>query len=83
MMNINLDDIQVHADVIDSAGQPIGKVDQLQGSDQIKLTKNETIDGKHHLIPVAWVKEVVNNRVLLTKVLMKLKHNGRLCKNHF
>lgn len=67
MMHINLDDIQVHADVVDSTGHPVGKVDHVQGTDQIKLTKQDGTDGKHHLIPVAWVKEVNNNQVVLSK----------------
>ena len=35
----------------------VGKVDHVQG-DQIKLTKNDSPDGQHHLIPLAWVAKV-------------------------
>lgn len=66
-MNINVDDIKVHADVIDSTGHPVGKVDHLEGKDQIKLSKQDDTDGKHHLIPVAWVKEVNDKQVILSK----------------
>ena len=32
-------------------------VDHVQG-DSIKLTKNDSADGKHHLIPQSWVDHV-------------------------
>ncbi len=73
MMNINLDDIQVHADVIDSTGHSVGKVDHLEGTDQIKLTKHDATDGKHHLIPVSWVKEVNDKHIVLNKSFEEIR----------
>ncbi|MGD9839621.1 MAG: DUF2171 domain-containing protein [Afipia sp.] len=50
--------IKEHMDVIDSAGKNIGKVDHLEGTDKIKLTKASSPDGKHHFVPVAWIDHV-------------------------
>ena len=50
-------DIQEHMEVYASCGTKIGKVDHVQG-DHIKLTKNDSADGKHHVIPTAWVAKV-------------------------
>ena len=50
-------DIREHMDVYASCGTKVGKVDHVQGS-QIKLTKNDSPDGQHHLIPTSWVAKV-------------------------
>ncbi len=50
--------IKEHMDVIASDGQKIGQVDHMEGSDKIKLTKQDAPDGKHHLIPLNWVRKV-------------------------
>ena len=50
-------DIREHMGVYGSCGNFVGKVDHVQG-DTIKLTKNDSPDGKHHLIPLAWVAKV-------------------------
>ena len=60
MATINANDISKHAEVIASDGQT---VDHLQGTDQIKLTRNE--EGSHHLIPLSWVSEIKENQVML------------------
>ncbi len=49
--------IQEHMDVIASCGKKVGVVDHVQG-DVIKLTKKDSADGKHHLIPQSWVDHV-------------------------
>lgn len=71
MTTINVENIKSHADVIASCGTKIGEVDHLQGSDQIKLTKNG--DGHHHLIPVSWVSEITDNKIVLTKDSQEVK----------
>ncbi len=43
--------IKEHMDVITSDGAKIGSVDHMEGTNQIKLTKHDAPDGKHHLIP--------------------------------
>jgi hypothetical protein len=50
-------DIKGHMDVFASCGTKVGKVDHVQG-DHIKLTKNDSPDGQHHLIPLSWVAKV-------------------------
>ncbi|NNH86322.1 DUF2171 domain-containing protein [Acinetobacter terrae] len=63
MATINVNDITKHADVIASCGTKVGTVDHLDGSDKLKLTRNE--EGSHHLIPLSWVSEIKDNQVLL------------------
>ena len=50
--------IKEHMDVIAADGEKVGQVDHLEGKDKIKLAKHDSPDGKHHLIPVAWVAKV-------------------------
>ena len=50
-------DIREHMDVVGSCGNKLGKVDHVLGS-EIKLTRTDSPDGLHHLIPTSWVKRV-------------------------
>ena len=50
-------DIREHMDVYASCGTKVGKVDHVLGNN-IKLTKNDSPDGKHHVIPTSWVAKV-------------------------
>ncbi len=50
--------IKEHMEVIGADGQHVGTVDHLEGQSSIKLTKTDSPDGKHHLIPLAWVDHV-------------------------
>lgn len=50
-------DIEPQMDVVSSCGCNMGKVDHLEG-DSIKLTKNDSADGRHHFIPTGWVARV-------------------------
>src|SRR3982074_1404878 len=51
--------IREHMDVISSDRKTVGKVDHLDGSDKIKLTKQSSPDGQHHhVIPLSWVDHV-------------------------
>jgi len=52
-----LSDITEHMDVFASCGTKVGRVDHVQGS-SIKLTKSDSLDGMHHLIPTSWVSRV-------------------------
>lgn len=62
--------MMVHAQgpgsMMGSSGQHIGTVDRVEG-DRIKLTKNDSPDGQHHYIPLAWVTSVEGNTVHLSK----------------
>ncbi|HWW46833.1 MAG TPA: DUF2171 domain-containing protein [Xanthobacteraceae bacterium] len=55
---INAAQIKEHMDVQASDGQVIGKVDHMEGADTIKLTKDNSPDGKHHFVPLNWVTKV-------------------------
>jgi hypothetical protein len=50
-------DIREHMDVLGACGNKLGRVDRVEGS-SIKLTKNDSPDGQHHLIPTSWVSRV-------------------------
>jgi hypothetical protein len=50
-------DIREHMEVIGSCGNRLGKVDHVHDG-TIKLTKNHSPDGQHHLIPMGWVERV-------------------------
>jgi hypothetical protein len=58
-------DIREHMDVIGSCGNKLGRVDHVEGSN-IKLTRNDSPDGLHHVIPMSWVQRV-DERVHLNK----------------
>lgn len=55
---MNTDQIREHMEVIGSDGAHVGTVDHLEGTDRIKLTKDDSADGEHHFIPTAWVDHV-------------------------
>ncbi len=48
--------IKAHMPVVCSNDGQFATVDHLEGTDQIKLTKDKT--GQHHYIPLAWVTSV-------------------------
>jgi hypothetical protein len=50
-------DIREHMEVYASCGTFVGAVDRVEG-DRIKLTRKDSPDGQHHLIPKAWVAKV-------------------------
>ncbi|TWI55520.1 hypothetical protein IQ22_01444 [Pseudomonas duriflava] len=65
---VDINSIQEHAEVIGSDGQHIGTVDHMEGSDRIKLTKqDQESQGKHHYIPLSWVKSVEGGKIQLVK----------------
>ena len=49
--------IREHMDVLASCGKKVGVVDHVEG-DMIKLTRKDSPDGQHHLIPTGWVAQV-------------------------
>ena len=49
--------IRPHMDVIDSAGERIGKVDDVDAT-RIKLTKDDSPDGRHHYVELVDVARV-------------------------
>jgi hypothetical protein len=57
--------IQEHMNVIGADGVHVGTVDHVQG-DRLKLTKNDSSDGKHHYIATGLVATVEGNDVRLS-----------------
>ena len=52
-------EVKEHMDVISSDRKTVGKVDHLEGSDKIKLTKQSSPNGEHHhFIPLTWIDRV-------------------------
>ena len=51
--------IKEHMDVISSDRKMVGKIDHLDGTHKIKLTKQSSPHGQHHhFIPLSWVDHV-------------------------
>ena len=50
-------DIREHMEVYASCGNFVGKVDRVEGQ-RIKLTRADSPDGQHHVIPMNWVAKV-------------------------
>ncbi len=69
-------DIAEHMEVIGSDGGHVGTVDKVEG-DQIKLTRDDSPDGRHHRISMNDVHAVNQNRVMLTQTANEAKANWR------
>jgi hypothetical protein len=55
---INSDEIRERMEVRAADGLHVGTVDHMDGTSRIKLTRTDSEDGKHHLIPLDWVDHV-------------------------
>ncbi|MFC6591114.1 DUF2171 domain-containing protein [Deinococcus lacus] len=55
-----------HLQIKDAEGEHVGTVDRLEG-EQIKLTKTDSMDGKHHYIKLSDVRSVDDIAVYLNK----------------
>ena len=52
-------ELREHMEVRSSDGLHVGTVDQMEGADQIKLSRNDpAAHGRHHFVPLAWVDRV-------------------------
>jgi hypothetical protein len=51
-------EIREHMEVRAADGQHVGTVDHMEGDSRIKLTRSDSKDGQHHLIPLDWVDHV-------------------------
>jgi hypothetical protein len=71
MTSIDTSKIKEHMEVIAADGEKIGKVDHMQDG-KIKLTKNDSPDGQHHLVPLEWIDHV-DAHVHLNKSLKDIK----------
>ncbi|MES2724800.1 MAG: DUF2171 domain-containing protein [Pseudomonadota bacterium] len=58
-------DILEHMEVVGSDGGHVGRVDHVLGTD-IELAKMDLGAGlKHHLIPLTWVEQIIDQKVQL------------------
>ena len=67
--------ITEHMEVLCSKGMHLGTVDHVLG-DEIKLTKNDSEDGMHHLIPTSLVASV-DTKVHLSKPCDEIKQSWK------
>jgi hypothetical protein len=68
--------VHEHMRVEGSCGNELGVVDRVEG-DSIKLTKDSSPDGQHHLIPSSWVREVDGETVTLDRDCAQAKKGWR------
>ncbi len=71
MVDIDTSRIQEHMDVIAADGESIGKVDHMQDG-KIKLTKTDSPDHQHHLVPLMWIDHI-DQHVHLNKTLADIR----------
>lgn len=57
--------IKEHMNVIGADGVHVGTVDHLDG-ERIKLTRQDSVDGKHHYLPAGLVATVEGDTVRLS-----------------
>lgn len=62
---INADQIKPEMPVVCSRDGQFAVVDHIQGSDTIKLKKDD--NGQHHYIPLSWVTSVENGKVKIDR----------------
>ena len=75
---VNASQIKEHLEVVGSDGKHVGKVDHMEGTDQIKLTKTDKdAGGKHHYIPLDWVASIDGGRVRLDKPASEVERSWR------
>jgi len=56
--------IKEHMEIVDSTGQHVGTVDEVE-DERIKLTKSDAMDDQHHFIALDAVEKLDDNRVVL------------------
>jgi hypothetical protein len=61
-----------HLQVKDVNGEHVGTVDHLDG-DQLKLTKSDSSDGQHHMVPLSQVESMDDVAVYLNVAHSDLK----------
>lgn len=69
---ISANQIREHMEVRALDGAHIGTVDHLESENQIKLTRSDSPNDKHHLIPLDWVDHV-DEHVHLRKNLEEVR----------
>jgi short-subunit dehydrogenase len=64
--SIDASEIAEHAEVLSADNQHVGTVDKVHGN-QIKLTRKDSTDAKHHFIPLSWVASATGGEVRLNR----------------
>ncbi|MBB5693233.1 DUF2171 domain-containing protein [Muricoccus pecuniae] len=59
---IDASQVGEHMEIVGSCGNHVGTVDKVEGS-RIKLTKNDSTDGKHHYLPLSAVASVEGGKL--------------------
>lgn len=59
-------EIPADAEVLSADNQHVGTVDGVEGN-EIKLTRKDSTDAKHHFIPLAWVASLSDGKVHLNR----------------
>lgn len=67
--------IEENMPVLDAGGQPVGRVDALIGSSEIRLAGCNSPHGLHHFIPLDWVA-AVDDSVHLKRPATMLMRDG-------
>lgn len=61
-------EIMEDMEVVGSDGEHVGTVDHMEGTDRIKLSKDDPASGgEHHIIPLALVESIEDDCVVLRK----------------
>jgi hypothetical protein len=51
--------IKEHMEILGSDGVHVGRVDRVEGTDRVKVAKNDPIsEGQHHYFPLDWIERV-------------------------
>ena len=62
---VNAAEILEHMEVVGSDGQHVGTVDHMQDG-QIKLTRTDSTDGQHHMLPLSAAGSIEAGKLKLT-----------------
>ncbi|MEP6901626.1 MAG: SDR family oxidoreductase, partial [Actinomycetota bacterium] len=73
-------DIRKEMEVVGSDGHHIGTVDSVEYG-EIKLTRKDSADGKHHLIPTDSVESIDGNTVLLSNTAEQTRQSWKTIEN--
>lgn len=63
-----------HMDVVGSDNEPVGKIDHIK-SDRIILTKNDSPDGRHHVIGCSRFDRVEDGRLILDQPASQIQQS--------
>jgi hypothetical protein len=66
-------DIRENMEVVGADGQHVGTVDRVEYG-EIKLTRKDSPDGKHHLISTELIESIAGGKVILTQPAEQIRH---------